>query len=458
MYLSLTAGLIMDDLDRELLAVKDLEDDNDSFDDNSSKASTKSKLPLVNLDMHAEPPRETGFHRSTRVCLEHIRDALLHHRWQEAAEYMACYPQIISAEILHHHPKSKLEDYNNIYERMKHSGVRHYLMICLEHSFHLLLNGHIEEAKRQLSVSESWRYGKESAAQFQRTKLIQAYRSLLDYIIWCDKKFTHSSTEHSDFADNQDIRNYFRTASVNLKEILKNPGVWDPFILSYVEMLEFYEDQEEALKVLNDYAYDNSFPPNPNAHVYLYQYLKRCDTAEKKLMKVLKVLHVLVPSHELMLEYISFLLQSEKSSDLQKALGVVLEMLDFACWRSNLDVWKRLEAIIQKLQLEYVEDVCKIVGSVCKRLPFFFICHIFLLKQMFQYIFVYSNRKDWKDVVFTKMAERQGWWPALHFTNFHASKDSEENPELMQVKAPLTKTLCPDLMLKYTDWQAINGK
>ncbi|KAK5852796.1 hypothetical protein PBY51_006636 [Eleginops maclovinus] len=426
----------MDDLERELMSFKDLEDDNDSFDDNSSKASTKSKLPLPNYGMHAEPPRESGFHRSTRVCLEHIRDALLHHRWQEAAEYMACYPQIledttngsaqsykeltwrISAEILHHHPKSKLEDYNNIYERMKHSGVRHYLMICLEHSFHLLLNGHIEEAKRQLSVSESWRYGKESAAQDQKTKLIQAYRSLLDYIIWVDKKFTNSNTEYPESNENQDIRNYFRTASVNLKEILKNPGVWDPFILSYVEMLEFYEDHEEALKVLNDYAYDNSFPPNPNAHVYLYQYLKRCDTPEKNQMKVLKILHVSVPSHELMLEYSSFLLKSEKSSDIEKALRVVLEMLDFACWRSSLDVWKRLEAIIQKLQ----------------------------------------QQENWKYVVRTNMAERHGWWPALHFTCFHASKDSEENPELMQVKAPLTKILCPDLTLKYTDWQATNGK
>lgn len=26
------------------------------------------------------------------------------------------------------------------------------------------------------------------------TRLIQAYRSLLDYIIWCDKKFTHTNT------------------------------------------------------------------------------------------------------------------------------------------------------------------------------------------------------------------------------------------------------------------------
>lgn len=32
------------------------------------------------------------------------------------------------------------------------------------------------------------------------------------------------------------MNNYFIQASVNLKEILKNPGIWDPFILSYVEV------------------------------------------------------------------------------------------------------------------------------------------------------------------------------------------------------------------------------
>lgn len=54
-------------------------------------------------------------------------------------------------------------------------------------------------------------------------------------------------------------------------------------------MLDFYENHEEAIKVLNDYAYDDTFPPNPNGHVYLYQYLKQHDTSERKLMKVLKV-------------------------------------------------------------------------------------------------------------------------------------------------------------------------
>ncbi|XP_065820183.1 TATA box-binding protein-associated factor RNA polymerase I subunit A [Labrus bergylta] len=414
----------MDDIEREIAPLEDPDDDDDDDDDDFSEdnSSKKSKLPLVNPTC-VESPKETGFHQSTRTCLERIREALLHHRWQEASEYMACYPQMLedptngtaqhykeliwrlSTEILQHHPNSKMEDYNNIYERMKNSGVRHYLMICLEHSFHLMLNGHIEDAKRQLSVAESWRHGKESASQLQTTKLIQAYRSLLDYIIWCDKKSTLSDGDH-----NQDMHNYFRQASVNLKEILRNPGVWDPFILSYVEMLEFYEDHSQALQILNDYAYDSNFPPNPNAHVYLYQYLKRHDCPDKKMSKgALKMLHLLVPSHELMLEYSSFLLQSEKNRDIQKAFGVILEMLDFACWRDNLDVWKHLKTIIQKLQLQ----------------------------------------EDWKNAVSELMAVRKDWWPALHFTTFHASRDSAENPELMEVKASLTKILCPDLNLKY---------
>ncbi|KAM7395203.1 hypothetical protein PAMA_006794 [Pampus argenteus] len=425
----------MDDIPRELMPFKELDDDNDSSDSNSTKEGKKSKLPLVN-PICFETSKETGFHRDMRLCLERIREALLHRRWQDAAEYMACYPQMledttnakqqrckeliwgIATEILHHHPNSKMEDYNNIYERIKHSGVKCYLLICLEHSFHLLLHGQIEDAKRQLSAAESWRYGKVSAAQYQKTKLIHAYRSLLDYIIWCDKRHRHSNTDDSDPSNSQDMHNYFRQASINLKEILKNPGVWDPFILSYVEMVEYYEDHAEALKVLNDYAYDQAFPPNPNAHVYLYQYLKRHDASERKLIKVLKILHTLVPSHELMLEYSSLLLWSEKKGDIQKALEVVLDMLDFACWRRNLDVWKRLKDIVNKLQLQ----------------------------------------EDWKEVVSGKMAARKDWWPALHFTRVHAREDSQDNLQLMEVKASLTSILCPDQMLKYSAGDVISGE
>lgn len=55
-------------------------------------------------------------------------------------------------------------------------------------------------------------------------------------------------------------------------------------------MLEFYDDHEEAINILNNYAFSSKFPPNPNAHVYLYQYLKRQDSSMRKLFKVLKVI------------------------------------------------------------------------------------------------------------------------------------------------------------------------
>ncbi|CAJ1077081.1 TATA box-binding protein-associated factor RNA polymerase I subunit A [Xyrichtys novacula] len=414
----------MDESEEEVGPLED-PTDGDDCSENGSTRSRRERKPPVAEPVCEETQFETGYHRSTRMCLKRIRDAVLHHRWQEAAEYMACFSQMfedpthnsaqenkeiiwrLGTEILHHLPNSKKADYNNIYELIKHTSVRHYLMVSLEHSFHLLLKGEFNDAKHQMTVAESWRHGRESATQSKKIKLIQAYRSLLDHLIWCDRKFEQSNTDRS---DDTEMHSNFRQASVSLREILRNPGVWDPFILSYVEMLDIYEDHTEALNVLEKYANDSSFPPNPNAHVYLYQFLKRHDFPVKEKRKVLKVLQVLVPSHELMLEYSAILLHSEKTKDTQKALEVVLGMLDFSCWRNSLDVWERLKDSIQKLQ----------------------------------------SKKDWEKVVAEKMAPRKDWWPALHFTSFHAGVDSVENPELMTVKASLTKILCPDLNLKYS--------
>lgn len=414
----------MDDLENELGLNQEPESDSYSVD--SSTSTKRAKLPLPKHPMLDVTRCESGFHESTRLCLEQIREAMLHHRWEEAAEYMACFPQILEdtsegqgvhkkeliwrmgIEILHHHSNSRLEDYNNIYERMKHSGVKQYLKLCLEHSFHLLLTGHIQEAKNTLSVAESWRHGKETAAQWMTGKLIQAYRSLLDYIIWCEKKEESSKRDFSNMDEHQSMHKYFRQASVNLKEIFKNPGVWDPFILCYVEMLEFYEDHEEAKRVLNDYAYDNAFPPNPNAHVYLYQYLKRHNAPAKKLIKVLSILHSLVPSHALMTDYCSLLLKSGKTT---KALEVTVDLLDYACWRNDLDIWKTLKSIMESLQ----------------------------------------SKEGWEEDVSEVMRVRSDWWPALHFTTFHAAQDERENPELRRIKAPLAKILCPGQTLRYCD-------
>lgn len=54
-------------------------------------------------------------------------------------------------------------------------------------------------------------------------------------------------------------------------------------------MLEFYGDQDGAREVLTNYAYDEKFPSNPNAHVYLYDFLKREKAPRERLISVLKV-------------------------------------------------------------------------------------------------------------------------------------------------------------------------
>ncbi|KAJ7988023.1 hypothetical protein DPEC_G00319330 [Dallia pectoralis] len=412
----------MDDLELELREPGKEVGENESSDDESinRKRNKKPNLPLA-PPIFKETRHETGFHKTTRTCFQHIREALLHHQWQNAAGYMASYaqtledttanmPQLyseiiwrIGAEILHQHPDSKLEDYNSFCERMKHSGVKHYLKVCLEHSFHLLVNGQFEDAKRQLSNAASWRYGKQLSEQPQRMKLVQAYSGFLDYFVWCDKKSTISSVEEYDASTNQEMHSYFRQSSVNLKEIMKTPGVWDPFIWSYVDMLEFYGDLDGAFAVLSDYAYDSSFPPNPNAHVYLYTYMKKHNHPSKKLLKALKILHTLVPSHELMLEYGSMLLMSEKEGDLQNALGVTLDLLDYVSWKSNLEVWNQLTAILKKLRL----------------------------------------KNQWEVIIAELMLHRKDWWLQMHFTKFQARIDLAENRELLDVKRFLVHAFCP---------------
>lgn len=62
------------------------------------------------------------------------------------------------------------------------------LQVCLEHAFHLLCNGLIDEAYQNLSLAESWRFGEQTAIQDKEMKLIQAYRGLLDYYSWCKQK------------------------------------------------------------------------------------------------------------------------------------------------------------------------------------------------------------------------------------------------------------------------------
>ncbi|XP_030792543.1 TATA box-binding protein-associated factor RNA polymerase I subunit A isoform X2 [Rhinopithecus roxellana] len=272
--------------------------------------------------------RKKDFAQTTSACLSFIQEALLKHQWQQAAEYMYSYfqtledsdsykrqaaPEIIwklGSEILFYHPKSNMETFNTFADRMKNIGVMNYLKISLQHALYLLHHGMLKDAKRNLSEAETWRHGENTSSRGILINLIQAYKGLLQYYTWSKKKMELSRLDKDDYAYNavaQDVFNHSWKTSANISALIKIPGVWDPFVKSYVEIL--------------------------------YQ---------------------IVPSHKLMLEFHTLLRKSEKEEHRKLGLEVLFGVLDFAGCTKNITAWKYLAKYLKKTlmgnHLAWVQD------------------------------------------------------------------------------------------------------
>ncbi|KAM9612706.1 TATA box-binding protein-associated factor RNA polymerase I subunit A isoform 1-T2 [Trichechus inunguis] len=359
--------------------------------------------------------KEKDFAKTTNACLDLIQEALLKHQWQKAAEYMHSYLQILEdsdtskrqaapeiiwrlgSEILYYHPKSNVETFSTFADRMKNIGVMNYLKISLQHALYLLHHGMLEDANRNLSQAETWRYGEKSSSQEILINLIQAYKGLLQYYTWSQKKMELSKLDEEDYAYStatQNMLNHSCKTSVNLGALIQIPGVWDPFVKSYVEMLEFCGDQDGAREVLTNYAYDEKFPSNPNAHIYLYNFLKREKAPKEKLISVLKILYQIVPSHKLMLEFHRILRNSEKEEHRKLGLEVLFAVLDFAGCTKNITAWKYLAKYLKQT----------LMGS-----------HLAWVQEQWH--------------------SRRNWWPTFHFSYFWAKSDWTEDKALACEKA-----------------------
>uniref|UniRef100_A0A0N8ETN7 TATA box-binding protein-associated factor RNA polymerase I subunit A isoform 2 n=1 Tax=Heterocephalus glaber TaxID=10181 RepID=A0A0N8ETN7_HETGA len=407
-------GIDMSDFSEELTRPESEDDQEEA----STVSGTRVYFPWLqkHLDTVATGgKKKKDFAQTTGACLSFIREALLKHQWQQAAEYMHSYLQILEdfdsnqrqtapeiiwklgSEILFYHPKSSVETFNTFADQMKNIGVLNYLKISLQHALYLIHCGKLEEASRNLSQAETWRYGEKSSSQEMLINLAQAYKGLLEYFSWSKKKMELSKLDKDDYAYSTEARNIFSHSwktSVNFSALIKTPGVWDPFVKSYVEMLEFYGDRDGARKVLTSYAYDEKFPSNPNAHIYLYNFLKREKAPRAKLLSVLKILYQIVPSHKLMLEFHMLLRKSEKEEHHKLGLEVLFGLLDFAGCTKNITAWKYLASYLRQILME--------------------------------------NRVAW---VQEEWKSRRNWWPAFHFSYFWAKSDWKEDKDLAYEKA-----------------------
>ncbi|XP_025025961.1 TATA box-binding protein-associated factor RNA polymerase I subunit A isoform X1 [Python bivittatus] len=407
----------MDNFVEELRQERSWLSTEEETEDVSTANALLSGIYLPLLPRYFHHPRNSGvkpseFQKVKEDCLCCIQDALLQSQWQRAAELMISYLEMlenttaekrvaaqeeiwrIGTEILQQHPQSNIEESNYFADRMKNLGVKRYLKISLEHAFHLLCSGFLDEAYQNLILAESWRYGEETVAQEKELKLVQAYKGLLDYYTWLKKKtdllmldedsYTRSSLQ-------QEMHGLYQQAKGSLKEIIRIPGVWDPFVICYVDLLEHYKEYEEAREVLSDYAYNSRFPSNPNAHVYYYQFLKRRGESRKAQISALQILHELVPSHELMLEFYNLLKKSKKRKKHKLQLKVIFAALDFAGWKENIKAWSYLA----KQTVEILQNSDK----------------------QFHWL-----KKEWDT--------RKDWWPAFHFSPYLAKNNWQENKKL----------------------------
>ncbi|KAK3505689.1 hypothetical protein QTP70_020588, partial [Hemibagrus guttatus] len=203
-----------------------------------------------------------------------------------------------------------------------------------------------------------------------------------------------------DCVNNRELHTYFRQASVTLQELIKQPGVWDPFVLGCVDMFEFYSAEEEVLQLLQNYANNKDYPSNPNAHVYLYKHQKRHKASTDQLLHTLKGLHSLVPSHELMLEYCALLVKSGEQKDLQHALSVAMNLLEYTSWKTDMKAWTCLLDVLKCLK-----------------------------------------NKRLKTLIIEEQKGRRELWMKMHFKAFHNRKDSKESAALVHVKTKAAKLL-----------------
>ncbi|XP_029449010.1 TATA box-binding protein-associated factor RNA polymerase I subunit A isoform X2 [Rhinatrema bivittatum] len=323
----------------------------DSPEDTAGRAYLEVPVPLLPRCLclpGAHYQQKQGFRKSVSACLNYIQEALFQNQWQRAAELMLNYfqaledsttkemqaaPEIVwrlGTEILFHHPESSIEVVNSFVNSVKNIGVKNYLQMCLEQAFYLLCQGLTEDAHSILTVAESWRYGVRVDSQEKLMKLIQAYRALLDHHAWLKKRDAMlAEGQEDESTSSQGLHSYFRQASLALREIIQFPGVWDPFVQSYVD-----------------------------------------------------VLHGLVPSHQLMLEFTELLQRSGKEKHHRMALQVIFDVLDFSEWKESTKAWTCLAKKMKKA-----------------------------LK---------CGHRDW---VQAEWNSRKGWWPAFHFSSFLARED-----------------------------------
>ncbi|XP_076800034.1 TATA box-binding protein-associated factor RNA polymerase I subunit A-like [Clavelina lepadiformis] len=373
-------------------------------------------------EVHTRLPLECSKQRIFKL----LRAKLLQHKWGDVATILHGIAMLswkkynnnpnseimwrIGSDVLHHHPLG-FNNHELLDTHRRTMGLYFETIdqthVLLEYVFSLILKQDFEKAEEELkyyqSIDKGIRYKDRRRKNIAFwAKIIEGYLGLIEYALWkimVTKEDTNFSTQQDMFditTDNNEKNNetLAELATSHFRKILSEPGTWDIFVLKHAEILLYYNDVEQLKDDLCSYSVTNK--DNPNAHKYLYRYLKNyeSDRDVSQLITLLKRLHVISPADPEMLDLHRYLFdkwsndfqssefRKEPGSyvDLLESFEVLLCMLDHACWIDDIRPWRALDsslkAIQDKLENEVFLDLISKIWTLSERcrwwLPFHF--------------------------------------------------------------------------------------
>ncbi|XP_070578771.1 TATA box-binding protein-associated factor RNA polymerase I subunit A-like [Ptychodera flava] len=360
----------------------------------------------------------SDYEASSKALHAILRECLLNHRWKEANLVLEslCLDTATTADIIwkcglevfYNHPKTTVGMVELFYGKMKKLNTHYQVQKTVEHAMYLLSRGQVEEAHR--TIKEGHEFGKgidehERQAETKWKDMATLYSGLIEYFIWAEnKRIQPSELEEHTQADNMETDNilshdseisdsYARSALQHFEVITETPGIWDVFVTRHVELLGFYKKHDEAQVVLERYR--NLNPDNPNAHKYLYHFLKEQDAHPNELIPVLKSFLSLVPSDALAMDMCEIIQTTD--ADQALTLPFLFDLLDYGSWQNDLRPWVMLAD-----QLTTV--------------------HKYPTKEGFE-------------ILHSCWDHRSAWWPSYHFRDSAVKFTPEIDSQLLESKA-----------------------
>jgi len=234
--------------------------------------------------------------------------------------------------------------------------IKSMFVVCIPFQKELLLDFVMYLVKQNSDITEAQELlnSKLSVKSFQSNILLRAYSGLFAYISWkkcrlqLEKRdldtedlggWSHGAESATDSNLKRQVDFHGKQALVLFHDLVEQNGVWDIFLIKQVEVLKYYNQADEARRILERYKEKN--PENPNAHRYLYYFLKSEDTDKQELCNVLEDLLRVDPTSELSEKYVKLRMhQADQSKGVLDALGALFVKLDHAACQQGVKTWE----------------------------------------------------------------------------------------------------------------------